>query len=64
MCPPVAKPRKLHGRFLHLTDMHPDPYYREGMSEKSACHRKKPKKKPRSGTYGYMYGYVAPTTNP
>ncbi|GJE84018.1 endopolyphosphatase [Phanerochaete sordida] len=53
---PAAKPRKLTGRFLHLTDIHPDPHYREGMSEKSACHRKKPKKKPRSGPFGYTYG--------
>ncbi|EKM59064.1 uncharacterized protein PHACADRAFT_249247 [Phanerochaete carnosa HHB-10118-sp] len=52
----ATKPRKLHGRFLHLTDVHPDPHYREGMSEKSACHRKKPKKKPRSGPFGYTYG--------
>lgn len=22
-------PRKLKGRFIHITDMHPDPYYRE-----------------------------------
>ena len=56
----AAKPRKLHGRFLHLTDVHPDPHYRDGMSEKSACHRKKPKKKPRSGAFGYMYGCVCP----
>ncbi|KAI0081809.1 endopolyphosphatase [Panus rudis PR-1116 ss-1] len=53
----TARPkRKLQGRFLHITDMHPDPYYRVGMSEKSACHRKKPKKaKPRSGPYGIPY---------
>ncbi|EPQ59245.1 hypothetical protein GLOTRDRAFT_98318 [Gloeophyllum trabeum ATCC 11539] len=45
--------RKLQGRFLHITDMHPDPYYRPGASEKSACHRKKPKKdKTRAGYYG------------
>lgn len=51
-----SRPRKLQGRFLHLTDMHPDPYYRAGTSEKSACHRKKPKKKPRAGEFGYLYG--------
>ncbi|KAI9512181.1 Metallo-dependent phosphatase-like protein [Russula earlei] len=46
-------PSKLHGRFLHITDMHPDPHYRADMSESSACHRKKPRKeKPRSGYYG------------
>jgi len=48
--------RKLQGRFLHITDMHPDPHYRVGMSEKSACHRKKPRKvKERSGQFGMPY---------
>ncbi|KAI0347563.1 hypothetical protein BDW22DRAFT_1352033 [Trametopsis cervina] len=54
---PESRPRKLHGRFLHLTDMHPDPFYRAGASEKSACHRNKPKKaKPRAGDFGFLYG--------
>ncbi|KAH9006990.1 Metallo-dependent phosphatase-like protein [Lactarius hatsudake] len=44
---------KLHGRFLHITDIHPDPYYIDGASESSACHRNKPRKeKQRSGYYG------------
>ncbi|KAF7790813.1 hypothetical protein EIP86_001770 [Pleurotus ostreatoroseus] len=48
--------RKLHGRFLHITDIHPDPFYAAGTSEKSACHRKKPKKaRPRAGQYGMPY---------
>lgn len=51
--------RKLQGRFLHITDMHPDPYYIPGTSEKSACHRRKPKKKPRSGEFGMPYRYVS-----
>ncbi|KAI0759898.1 Metallo-dependent phosphatase-like protein [Irpex lacteus] len=52
-----TRPRKLHGRFLHLTDMHPDPFYRAGTSEKSACHRKKPKKaRPRASEFGFLYG--------
>lgn len=51
--------RKLQGRFLHVTDMHPDPYYRVDMSPKTACHRRKPKKeKPRAGEYGIPYGCV------
>ncbi|KZT24494.1 Endopolyphosphatase [Neolentinus lepideus HHB14362 ss-1] len=50
---PVEAKRKLQGRFLHITDMHPDPYYLPGASEKSACHRKKPKKdKTRASYYG------------
>ncbi|KAI4270851.1 MAG: hypothetical protein LQ337_006425 [Flavoplaca oasis] len=42
--PPVlsAEPenRKLHGRFLHITDFHPDPFYRQSSSTDSddACH--------------------------
>lgn len=48
--------RKLQGRFLHITDMHPDPYYKTEASEKSACHRMKPKRaKRRSGYYGMPY---------
>ncbi|KAI0254387.1 Metallo-dependent phosphatase-like protein [Lactifluus subvellereus] len=46
-------PPKLHGRFLHITDMHPDPHYVVDASESSACHRKKPRKeKWRSAYYG------------
>ncbi|KAI0003083.1 endopolyphosphatase [Russula compacta] len=46
-------PTKLHGRFLHITDMHPDLHYKADASESSACHRKKPRKeKTRSGYYG------------
>ncbi|KAH8094784.1 Metallo-dependent phosphatase-like protein [Cristinia sonorae] len=53
---PIRPRRKLQGRFLHITDMHPDPYYRVGMSEKSACHRKKPRKaKERSGVFGMPF---------
>lgn len=49
----------LRGRFLHLTDMHPDPHYRKGGSQSSACHRAKPKKeKQRGGMYGLDYGCV------
>ncbi|KAF9009052.1 Metallo-dependent phosphatase-like protein [Cyathus striatus] len=50
------KPSKLHGRFLHITDMHPDPHYTVHSSQKTACHRKKPKKKKdRAGYYGTPY---------
>ncbi|KIK97145.1 hypothetical protein PAXRUDRAFT_825228 [Paxillus rubicundulus Ve08.2h10] len=44
--------RRLHGRFLHITDMHPDPYYLPGSSPSTYCHRMKPKKKKRAGYYG------------
>ncbi|KAI9063209.1 hypothetical protein FKP32DRAFT_733993 [Trametes sanguinea] len=48
--------RKLQGRFLHITDMHPDPHYRVGSSEKKACHRGKPKEGKRpAGYYGLPF---------
>ncbi|KAI0269150.1 endopolyphosphatase [Gloeopeniophorella convolvens] len=44
---------KLHGRFLHITDIHPDPHYLYDASASSACHRKKPRKETqRAGYYG------------
>ncbi|KAF2993615.1 Endopolyphosphatase [Curvularia kusanoi] len=35
--------RKLTGRFLHITDFHPDPFYKtySSTSEEAACHRKR-----------------------
>lgn len=33
----------LKGRFLHITDIHPDPHYKAGSTFDSGCHRK-PKK--------------------
>ncbi|THV08536.1 hypothetical protein K435DRAFT_641814, partial [Dendrothele bispora CBS 962.96] len=47
----LIEPRQLHGRFLQITDMHPDPYYKAGLSVKKACHRKKPKKKKNRADY-------------
>ncbi|KAJ8086641.1 hypothetical protein PM082_005464 [Marasmius tenuissimus] len=41
----AVKPRHLHGRFLQITDMHPDMHYVQGASANKACHRSKPKKK-------------------
>ncbi|KAI5955972.1 PPN1 [Candida theae] len=29
----------IHGRFLHITDIHPDPYFKEGSSFDELCHR-------------------------
>ncbi|CCG25150.1 Phm5 protein [Candida orthopsilosis Co 90-125] len=31
----------IHGRFLHITDIHPDPYFKEGSSFDEMCHRSK-----------------------
>jgi hypothetical protein len=33
----------LKGRFIHITDFHPDPHYKAGATFESGCHRK-PKK--------------------
>ncbi|EIN10626.1 endopolyphosphatase [Punctularia strigosozonata HHB-11173 SS5] len=53
---PTTESRSLRGRFLHITDMHPDPWYRPGSSTSKACHRKKPKKpKQEVGYFGTAY---------
>ncbi|KAF8913908.1 hypothetical protein CPB84DRAFT_1811392 [Gymnopilus junonius] len=46
-----TKPKKLHGRFLHITDIHPDPHYAPHAAESTACHRKKSKKKKNVASY-------------
>ncbi|SJX60952.1 related to PPN1-vacuolar endopolyphosphatase [Sporisorium reilianum f. sp. reilianum] len=54
---PVNTLRKPFGRFLHVTDLHPDPHYKHGSAVNAACHHKKPKKskpdgKLRAGWWG------------
>lgn len=45
--------RKLHGRFLHITDMHPDEYYVAGTSIDNVCHSGEPTKgKDRAAKFG------------
>ncbi|GJJ07459.1 hypothetical protein Clacol_001661 [Clathrus columnatus] len=34
----IISPRPLHGRFLHITDLHPDPYYKFNTTVASGCH--------------------------
>ncbi|KAF6762120.1 endopolyphosphatase [Ephemerocybe angulata] len=53
----ISRPKKLHGRFLHITDIHPDGHYKAHAAESKACHRKNPKKKSKnvSGYYGTSY---------
>jgi endopolyphosphatase len=34
----------IHGRFLHITDIHPDEHYKEGSDIDNVCHRGKPGK--------------------
>ncbi|KAG2152251.1 Metallo-dependent phosphatase-like protein [Suillus cothurnatus] len=56
---PSRADRKLHGRFLHITDIHPDPYYVEGASQSSQCHRKESgEDDQRAGYYGAPFGSV------
>ncbi|CEP63693.1 endopolyphosphatase LALA0_S09e00386g [Lachancea lanzarotensis] len=38
-----GKTKSLKGRFLHITDIHPDPFYKSGTSAEEVCHRGKPK---------------------
>ena len=54
---PIGTLRKPYGRFLHITDLHPDPHYKHGSAVSAACHHNKPKpKKPdgkqRAGWWG------------
>ncbi|KAG9104471.1 Endopolyphosphatase [Ceratobasidium sp. 370] len=45
--------KKLHGRFIHITDMHPDGYYLPASSISSSCHSNKPRSDPdRAGYFG------------
>ncbi|TVY16813.1 Endopolyphosphatase [Lachnellula arida] len=39
----VPSSKRLHGRFLHITDLHPDPFYKvqSSTAEDDACHRGK-----------------------
>lgn len=34
----TGESKKIHGRFLHVTDFHPDPYYKEGSKTSRLCH--------------------------
>src|SRR3954462_6878736 len=36
----IKKEPELHGNFLHITDIHPDPYYISNATEGSSCHRR------------------------
>ncbi|KAK9896712.1 hypothetical protein P389DRAFT_83164 [Cystobasidium minutum MCA 4210] len=45
--------RKLTGRFLHITDIHPDPFYRANSSVQASCHHNRPYDDPdRAGWLG------------
>jgi endopolyphosphatase len=40
----LANISELKGRFLHVTDFHPDPHYIAGATFETGCHRKPSKK--------------------
>lgn len=46
--PIIFNKQTIHGRFLHITDIHPDPYYKVGSKTSKACHRGNGK----AGKYG------------
>lgn len=54
--------RRLSGRFLHLTDMHPDPLYKPGSVASSGCHVEKPNKE--SWRVGYWGAPVSGCDSP
>lgn len=59
VCSNPGPPRQLQGRFLHITDLHPDPLYQPGGAVSTACHRREPEKeKHRAGYLGTPYGFV------
>lgn len=37
--PSTGTKKKIYGRFLHVTDFHPDPLYKEGSLISDACHK-------------------------
>lgn len=44
----------LKGRFLHITDIHPDPYYKTGATFESGCHSKPKKERGKSKGKGKL----------
>ncbi|KAI8098257.1 Metallo-dependent phosphatase-like protein [Gilbertella persicaria] len=60
----VAPVNTVHGRFLHITDIHMDKHYITGATIKSDCHREPKKHKHRKKKEGLLAGYWgAPGTN-
>ncbi|KAK7681002.1 hypothetical protein QCA50_015838 [Cerrena zonata] len=44
--------KRVHGRFLHITDLHPDPYYVVGSSPSEQCHSGSKSDEVKAGKYG------------
>lgn len=50
--PLTGTTKTIHGRFVHLTDFHPDPFYKPGSSIDELCHSGKASGKDKAGKYG------------
>lgn len=49
---PTFASNELKGRFLHITDLHPDPHYQWKATLDAGCHRKGKGKGPKAGYWG------------
>ncbi|CEP18215.1 hypothetical protein [Parasitella parasitica] len=52
--PLTKRGSKLHGKFLHITDIHIDPLYLEGADPDSYCHKHGKKRSSESGKFGAL----------
>ncbi|CAG8555027.1 6152_t:CDS:2, partial [Dentiscutata heterogama] len=52
----ASKKRSLHGNFLHITDIHPDPHYIANSTVRSRCHGGHPKRKKKSQVLSGAWG--------
>ncbi|CAI2184747.1 13764_t:CDS:2 [Funneliformis geosporum] len=60
---PITKEPELHGNFLHITDLHPDPLYDFNATVKSRCHKRfQGSSKPKHMFQGEAGPWGAPTT--
>ncbi|KAI8991070.1 Metallo-dependent phosphatase-like protein [Mycotypha africana] len=50
----VKRSSKLHGKFLHITDIHFDPHYKAGSDPDSYCHKHSSKRGEKAGTFGAL----------
>ena len=48
----LITPAALKGRFLHITDFHPDPHYKTGATLESGCHRRPKPDKGKARAFG------------
>ncbi|KAI9494399.1 Metallo-dependent phosphatase-like protein [Zychaea mexicana] len=56
-------PNNLHGKFLHITDIHIDPHYQDEATIKSGCHRQAKKHHNKKKRKGKLAGYWGSPTS-